>query len=191
MADQPAPELQPAPTDAKQWQGLCKLAFNNRHHPDDWQELQAKHLQMDERLVSTAVELVAGVVEDGVRRWDWLPPPNDAELAEPSAWVAQRLAARRAEQDEAERDRRLRQEDGPRVRAVGSNWHRRNKLELLDHKSPHYINARDGGVSNKQITIIANDIVEQRGGRREPRSFDENWKIVMDRANEQQPEEAA
>jgi hypothetical protein len=44
----------------------------------------------------------------------------------------------------------------------------------LDHRSPNYIRAAKGGVSNKQIAIMACMIEGQ-----EPRSFDESWKIVM------------
>jgi hypothetical protein len=59
--------------------------------------------------------------------------------------------------------------------------------EWLDHRSPHYISDRDGGISNKQVVLMANLIV----GRQEKRPYDQNWKIVMDwlldRRAEQQP----
>jgi hypothetical protein len=63
--------------------------------------------------------------------------------------------------------------------------------EWLDHRSPHYISDRDGGISNKQIVLMANLIV----GRQEKRSYDENWTIVTNwlhsRQAQQTPDEAA
>jgi hypothetical protein len=49
------------------------------------------------------------------------------------------------------------------------------RREDLDHRSPHYISDRAGGISNKQVVLMANLIV----GRQEKRSYDQNWKIVM------------
>ena len=46
--------------------------------------------------------------------------------------------------------------------------------EWLDHKSKRYINNNDGGISNKQIQIMAN-LIE---GRQQQRRFDDNWSIV-------------
>lgn len=46
--------------------------------------------------------------------------------------------------------------------------------EWLDHKSKRYINNNDGGISNKQIQIMAN-LIE---GCQQQRRFDDNWKIV-------------
>jgi hypothetical protein len=50
------------------------------------------------------------------------------------------------------------------------------RREDLDHRSPHYISDRAGGISNKQIALMGNLIV----GRQEQRPYDQNWKIVMD-----------
>lgn len=215
VKEQPAP---PAPTETNPdrdvlWQGLCKLAFNNRRCPDEWPALQAELQVIDQCLASTALELVTGVLAAGLPRWDWLPAPSDDELAQPQAWVARRLAEQHTKQDRAEHDRRLRQkiarafpgqspatgtgtinpvhlqksklslEERLRRLQWTKDKHvaegREFRRELLDHRSPHYISARNGGISNKQIIITANDIVEQRGGQRDPRPFDDNWNIVM------------
>ena len=49
-----------------------------------------------------------------------------------------------------------------------------------------YISDRDGGMSNKQIALMANAIT----GQQQRRSYDDNWAIVMgwmdDRANQQE-----
>jgi hypothetical protein len=47
---------------------------------------------------------------------------------------------------------------------------------MLDHKSPHYIAAPDGGLGTKQVVFLANFIV----GRPELRGYDDNWAIVME-----------
>jgi hypothetical protein len=49
------------------------------------------------------------------------------------------------------------------------------KREYLDHRSPHYVRVSSGGISNKQVTIMANTIA----GVKQRRSFDQNWNIVM------------
>jgi hypothetical protein len=175
----------------------------------------------DPQLMPTALELVSNMAAAGVHKWDWLPAPGADDLADPAAWVARRLAERRSEQNAAERDRRLRQKEarafgqpGPTgngainpvheqqskhtldelarrlefVMAKHQAEHGEFKREWLDHRSDFYINARDGGISNKQAVIMANAIV----GRQERRSFDENWKIVMDwlRARRAKPQPA-
>jgi hypothetical protein len=66
------------------------------------------------------------------------------------------------------------------------------RREDLDHRSKHYISDHDGGISNKQIVLMANLIV----GQQEKRPYDQNWKIVTDWLRERQsknpsPEAAA
>jgi hypothetical protein len=55
------------------------------------------------------------------------------------------------------------------------------KREWLDHRYPHFITNADGGLSNKQIVLMANEIA----GNNDERSFDESWAIVTEdmRAN--------
>jgi hypothetical protein len=48
------------------------------------------------------------------------------------------------------------------------------RREWLDPRSKRYIKVRDGGISNKQIIIMANLIED----RQEQRPFDRNWEIV-------------
>jgi hypothetical protein len=200
-----------------QWQGCCKLALNLHQRPDELARFQVK-LQNgyripyvdDQQLVPTALALVSGMATAGVRRWNWLPPPSADDLADPAAWVARRLAERRFEQNDAERDRLLRQREarafgqaqpagngtlnpvheqrskygldelGDRLEQVMAK-HRAERGEFrrewLDHRSkPFYIPVRNGGISNKQVTIMAGEIT----GRRERRTFEESWKIVTD-----------
>ena len=49
-------------------------------------------------------------------------------------------------------------------------------MKDLDHRSKYYIADRAGGISNKQIVLMANLIVR----RQEKRPYDENWNIVME-----------
>jgi hypothetical protein len=156
----------------------------------------------DLQLMPTALELVSNMAAAGVRRWNWLPAPTADDLEDPGAWVARRLTNRRCEQDEAERDRRFRQKEarafgqpGPTGNGAINPVHEQQskhsleelaqrlefamsragfKREWLDHRSPNYMPDRDGGISNKQIAIMASEIT----GRRERRSFEENWDIV-------------
>lgn len=50
------------------------------------------------------------------------------------------------------------------------------RREWLDPKYPYYIADRDGGLANKQITLMANEII----GNNDERSFDESWEIVAE-----------
>ena len=220
VAEQPL-TVPHVPTDPKrdaQWQGCCKALFNQRHRPDDWEQLQVVLLEQvdDQRLPSAALALVAGIVAAGVSRWDWLPAPTDDELADTKAWAAQRLADRSREQDRAEDARRLRQKVArafgqPTSGGTGTpGYLQRSKFsleqlgrrlrwtkdahegagrefrrEFLDHRSPHFIKVRNGGISNKQVVIMAGEIT----GQRQQRSFDDVWNIVTGWLSEQQPEE--
>ena len=154
-------------------------------------------------MMTAAISLVSGMSGAGVKRWDWLPAPSVEELADPAAWAERRLAERRVVQDEAERIRRQQQkvarafgqppsggsgtinpvylqklkysleELARRLeQAMSKEGFRR---EDLDHRSPNYISVAKGGISNKQITIMACMIAG-----RAPRSFDESWNIVTD-----------
>jgi predicted DNA-binding transcriptional regulator AlpA len=58
------------------------------------------------------------------------------------------------------------------------------KREWLDHRSQHYISDAAGGISNKQVSIMAGEIT----GSRSRREFDANWKIVTDWLRERQAE---
>lgn len=225
------PVAHPAPTGTNreaQWQKCCKHAANLHRQPIDWLQYKAKlekgyniPLLDDQRLMSTALELVNSMVVAGVRRWDWLPAPTDDDLAQPEAWIEQRLALRKIEQDEAERDRRLRQKEARAFGLPTSNGtgigmpvyrqkpkHSLDELvrrlrwtmdahkaagraftrELLDPNSPHYLDDRSNSITNKQIIMMANTIVEQRGGQRGPRPFNENFNIVIDYADEREAE---
>jgi hypothetical protein len=208
-----------------QWKGCCKLAFNLHHRPDELAQYQAK-LQNgyrvpyvdDLQLMPAALELVSNMAAAGVKRWDWLPPPSSDDLADLAAWVTRRLTERRTKQDEAERDRRLRQKEArafgqspaggngipvyaqrlkrplaeagdslERVMAQHQAEHGEFDPRWLDPNSPRFID----GVTNKEIIMMASEI----SGRRERRSFEENWTIVMDyvrerKAGEPSPEAA-
>ena len=90
----------------KAWQGYCKFAVGLR--PDERVQFQTdlqngRAPQVDPALMAAAGALVAGMADAGVPRWDWLPAPSTEDLSDPAAWAARRLAARRAEQDAAER----------------------------------------------------------------------------------------
>ena len=61
------------------------------------------------------------------------------------------------------------------------------RRELLDHRSPHFIKVPQGGISNKQVVIMAGMIT----GQRQRRSFDDNWNIVMGWWADQQSGETA
>ena len=205
----------------KAWQGYCKFAVGLR--PDERVQFQTdlqngRAPQVDPALMAAAGALVAGMADAGVPRWDWLPAPSTEDLSDPAAWAARRLAARRAEQDAAERSaawqrklaraqgqtspasngtinpvhlqqpKRSLEEMGRRLRRAMSR--EGFKREWLDHRSPHYISDRDGGISNKQIVLMAN-LIE---GRQEKRPYDQNWTIVTNwlrsRQAQQTPDEA-
>jgi hypothetical protein len=208
----------------EQWQGCCRLAFNLSRRGEELAQYQAKlenghrvPFVDDARLMSTALALVSGMAAAGVRKWGWLPAPSTEDLADPASWVTRRLAQRRSEQNDAERDRRLRQKE---ARAFGQRGltgngtinpvheqrskhsleelarrlefvmakhqadHGEFKREWLDHRSNFYIHDCDGGISNKQVAIMACEIT----GSRSRRAFDENWKIVTDYLRERQVE---
>ena len=127
----PAPVVPTDPKRDAQWQGCCKVLFNQRHQPNDLEQLQAELLkQVDQPLLSAALELVAGMAAAGVRRWDWLPAPTDDELADPKAWVAQQLA-----------DRSPRSRTGPRTPAAcGRRWRERSDNRRPDGTgTPSYL----------------------------------------------------
>jgi hypothetical protein len=154
-------------------------------------------------LMTAAIHLVSGMAPAGVRRWDWLPAPATDDLVDPAGWAAQRLAAERTSQEGTERTRRMDQMIArafgqPRSGGSGTiNPVYLQKLkysleelarrleqamskggfrrEDLDHRSPNYISVAKGGISNKQITIMACMIAG-----RTPRSFDESWNIVTE-----------
>src|SRR5262249_21640415 len=176
----------------KTWSEYCKYAVGL--HLNEVSDLKAD-LEAGRRpdvtepaLMAAAIELVGGMAAAGVRRWDWLPPPSPEDLANPADWVARRLAAQRAAQDEANRIRRqqeklARAQGRSRSAASGTinpihlqqSKHDRDELarrlewvidehtkrggfrrENLDHRSPHYITDAKGGISNKQIVLLAN-----------------------------------
>jgi len=154
-------------------------------------------------LMTAAIHLVSGMAPAGVRRWDWLPAPATDDLVDPAGWAAQRLAAERTSQEETERTRRMdqmiarafgqpRSGGGETINPVYLQQSKHSLEELvrrleqaarragfrrehLDHRSPNYISVAKGGISNKQITIMACMIAG-----RAPRSFDESWNIVTD-----------
>jgi hypothetical protein len=156
-------------------------------------------------LMLAAIELAVGLSEAGLkkRNTNWLPPPTADDLTDPAAWVTRRLAEQRVVQNEAERIRRGQQKlarDLGLPRPAGSGigkpvYLQQPRLRLdelvqrveraisrpgfqrqwLDPNSKHYDRSADG-VSNKQIIMLAGLIT----GRQEPRSFDENWKIVTE-----------
>jgi len=164
-------------------------------------------------MMTAAISLVSGMSGAGVKRWDWLPAPSVEELADPAAWAERRLAERRVVQDEAERIRRQQQKAARAFgqppsggsgtinpvylqklkysleelarrleQAMSKEGFRR---EDLDHRSPNYISVAKGGISNKQIAIMACMIAG-----RTPRSFDESWNIVTDYVNARQGKKA-
>jgi hypothetical protein len=132
----------------------------------------------------------------------WGSAPSAEELGSPT-WAAQRLAAGRTNQATTGRRARWQQGlaralGAPRSAGTAGSINpvhlQKSKLPLdelakrlqqamdrpgfqrewLDHRSSNYLPVRDGGISNKQITIMAGLI----SGRQEPRSFDESWAIA-------------
>ena len=207
----------------KAWQGYCKYAIGLHRRPDDLADFETD-LQGGRRpdvtepaMMTAALHLVAGIVAAGVRRWDWLPAPRAADLPDPAAWAARRLAERRAEQDEAER---VRHQQRKLARALGVSpagngtgrpvYGQRLGRPLADvgdalnrviaeHQSKHGEFKRQwldpnsprfiAGVTNKEIIMMASEI----SGRREWRPYDQNWTIVtnwLNRQTQQTPDEA-
>ena len=172
----------------------------------------------DPELFAAAAALVVAVVEAGLRVPDWGLPPSAQELGSPT-WVAERVAAERANQESAGDRKRwgqglaraLGEPRPPGTGAINPVYKQKSKIprdelarrlrraldrpgftrKWLDHRSRHYVPVGEGGLSNKQITIMAGLIT----GRQERRSFDEAWRIVTDWLHEQQveqpPEQAA
>jgi hypothetical protein len=194
------------------WRNYCKIVLKLQRSgklAEFQNELSAGRLPRvaEPRLMTAAIHLVSGLAAAEVRPWDWLPAPSADELADPAAWAAQRLAAQRTSQEDAERirgwDRMLARAFGePRSTGNGSGKAvhlqrpRRSLDELtqrleqamsrpgfqrqwLDPHSPHYVSDARGGISNKQVILMAHLIVKQE----EQRSFDDNWKIVTDYMN--------
>jgi hypothetical protein len=193
------------------WRNYCKLALKLQRSDklaEFLNDLRAGPLTgiAEPGLMEAAAHLVSGLAAAAVKPWDWLPPPAAADLADSAAWATQRLAAQRAAQEATERarrwDRTIAQAlGGPRSSGNGNGkpvYRQQSRLSLdeliqrveramnrpgfqrewLDPNSKHY-DRSDDGVSNKQIIMLAGLIT----GRQEPRSFDENWKIVTDYMN--------
>jgi hypothetical protein len=209
----------------KRWQGYCKYAIGLHRRPDDLADFEVD-LQGGRRpdvtepaMMTAALHLVAGIVAAGVRRWDWLPAPRAADLPDPAAWAARRLAERGAEQDEAERVRHqqrklaralgqvppagngtgrpvYRQRLGRPLAEVGDELAR----VIAEHQSKHGEFKRQwldpnsprfiAGVTNKEVIMMASEI----SGRQEERPYDQNWTIVTNwlrnRQAQQTPDEA-
>jgi cell pole-organizing protein PopZ len=192
------------------WRGYCKHVANLHRRPGELAQFKidlegGRRPDVTEpALMTAALHLVGGMSAAGVRRGHCLPAPTVDELADPAVWATRRLADQRLAQDAADRIRRGQQQlaralGAPRSAASGAinPVHLQDpkrsldemaerleramsrdgfQREWLDHRSPNYISDRDGGISNKQIVLMANLIV----GRKEQRSFDDNWKIVTD-----------
>ena len=204
-----------------QWQGCCKFAVNLHRQPADWDKFKAE-LQSgyqvrevgDQRLVAAALALVADLAEAGVRRWDFLPAPSEADLAEPEAWAARRLAERRREQDDAEADRRWQQRQ---ARAFGQRppgngtvnpvhlQRSKHSLEELGRRlqwviAQHQAAGREfkreflDNRSDYYIDVAGGGVANKQvtimaceiTGVRERRDFDDSWNIVMDWLRERQ-----
>lgn len=176
-------------------------------------ELRAgrRHGVTDPELFAAAAALVVALREAGLRLTPQCSPPSAEELGSPT-WVAERVAAERASQAAAGHDKRWQQGlaralGEPRPAGTGTinpvhlqelkhsleDLGRRLRKamdrpgfqrEWLDHRSPQYIPDRDGGISNKQVTIMAGLI----SGRQE-RPFDESWTIVTNWLREQHMEQ--
>jgi hypothetical protein len=174
----------------------------------------------DRELFELAAALVVAAAEAGLRVPDWGSPPSAEELGSPT-WVAGRVVTERANQEAAGRRKRwgqglARALGEPRPPGtwgtinpvyLQKSKHSLEELarrlrqalerpgfqrEWLDHRSPNYVPVGKGGISNKQVTIMAGLIT----GRQEPRSFDETWAIVTNwlleqHAKQPRPEDAA
>lgn len=133
----------------------------------------------------------------------WLPTaPTAEQLADPEAWVAKVMEdyTRRSQNVQWERELEGLPRNGGGVgKPIGPARLQKSKYDkeelfrrlrfviaehkekhggferrYLDHRSPYYISAANGGISNKQVTFLANEIV----GNTAERSFDQNWTIV-------------
>jgi hypothetical protein len=200
------------------WQAYCKIVFgvSEQERVAFEQALVNGKPSMITRpaMMTAALRLTGGMAAAGVRRWDFLPPPSDDELADTTAWAAQRLTSRRAEQDAADLLRRLNQkaaralglaQPGSGTGTISPVHLQRLKYSLdqladrleramsrpgferewLDHRSRNYVRVSNGGISNKQVAIMAGEIT----GRRERRTFEENWKVVTDWLHQRRMEE--
>jgi hypothetical protein len=142
----------------------------------------------------------------------WNPAPKDDELADLSGWIANRLEEQERSTRHKRWLRQLARLEGrPNAgNGAGTPMHRQrsrfdvNELarrlnfvitrhttergefrrEFLDHRSPHYIAVKDGGIGNKQIVMLAHQLVPSD----ERRDFDANWAIVKSWLSEQQSE---
>lgn len=132
----------------------------------------------------------------------WLPTaPSPDQLADPEAWVARVLEEdkRRSQNLRWERELEGLPRNGGGGKAIGPARLQKSKYDkeellrrlrfviaehkeklggferrYLDHRSPYYISAANGGISNKQVTFLANEIA----GNTDERFFDQNWTIV-------------
>jgi hypothetical protein len=154
---------------------------------------------IDASLMQAAVA-VAG--DDALANWHWPPVPTEQQLNDLSGWLewlrSERDAGRRRKRwmRELRGTAPTRQGAGTPIGAARlqnashppdellrrlkfviekhERDHGRFRREYLDHRSEHYIRDADGGLSNKQVTFLANHIA----GNSDARSFDETWTII-------------
>jgi hypothetical protein len=158
--------------------------------------------------MAAALALVARMPAAKVRRWDWLPPPNNEDLTDPVTWAARRLVEQRATQDGADRIRRLDQRAARALKqAVGGNGTirpvheqqspydleelaRRLEFTIAKHEAERgefkheWLDHRSPFYIPVEEGGISNKhiaiMVREIWGSASRRPFVENWKIVTD-----------
>ncbi len=164
-----------------------------------------RHEVEDVRLMHAAIELVRDPTASTVKH---PPTPSVEQLTDLAGWLAQVVTDNDTAQRRKRWGRELRvagprdgqitgASSGPvyqqqskhgldelvqRLESVIAKHQaagREFKREMLDHRSPHYVTHRDGGIDTKGIVFLANFIT----GQAERRSYDENWAIVSEFLN--------
>jgi hypothetical protein len=161
------------------------------------QEFSSGRLKVDSpELVPAAIAISAVDIGKKVP-----PPPTEQQLAKLDDWISEVIAEhRRSSQNERwARELRGLPRNSGNGKAIGpmrlqkSRYGRDELLHRLQdvikrhndklgeferrYLDPHfrfYIPVKDGGISNKQVVLLAGMIV----GNNDERSFEENWKIV-------------
>jgi hypothetical protein len=168
---------------------------------EDWRNGKRKFTIEPEELIDVAERLIVAFEAAGVRPSKWPSAPTGEQLRDLDEWIAACVANVETKRSGYESivDRALGIEQAPtgqinpvylqklsisrekffgQLRALIARHREENDgvfhREWLDHKSKKYIKVKDGGISNKQITIMACEIAGQK-----PRLFEDSFKIVL------------
>ena len=210
------------PINHKVWPGYCKFAtkLNRGNELTDFLvALQAGQCNnvTDPTLFVAAAALAVAAADAGLRLTNWGSPPSAEELASPT-WLAERVAAERANQETAERRKRWEQglaraQGQPRPAGTGgtiSPTHlqksklsfdelvRRLRWVMEQHQAKHGEFKRQWLDHNSSHFIHGGIgtkgvifMANEIVGRRERRSPDENWAIVTNWLREQHAKQEA